>query len=422
MFGCNNDKYVMYNTMNCGNRIVKSRIYNTKSSSYRILNYDKDILCKDDTDNAIYRSVIYSNPEHELLCFSPPKSIAFGEFINKYPNFEDGICANEIIEGVMINMFFDKRVDSWEIATKCAVSGNYSFIKKTQTIPSMKESFLKSPQVSNGLLLSKKYTFLEMFMDALHSGSRKIKSNPIVEYFPKQYTYSFVLQHPKNTIVLNIEKPRIFLVAVYEICENRVVQIPSTIFEEWDFLLNLSGIIEFPKKMNEDNYQELIHNYCTVYTDFIKPGIMLTNLNTGERSKLLNPVYRKIQKNRIHIPNVYYHFLCLRRISKTDLFLEHYPSYKKCFKKFEYEYKDFVNQLHESYLLRYVKKSPIVISEKYTIHISKIHKNVFLKSLGGNIKKMIQSKDIEDYLGKFTPDELLFYLNYDRRNYPMSMV
>jgi hypothetical protein len=368
------------------------------------MNYTKDFLCFDDYETSKYRSVILSNPENKLLCFSPPKSIKYDIFMEKYPDIDENIYVSEMVEGVMINLFYDERIQSWEIATKCAIGGNY------------KHKTLSVQETSN------KNSFIELFLDALQCMSRvkplckRLNQNKVIEIFPKKYCYNFVLQHPKNKIILNIENPKLYLVGVYEIQGNTAVKIPPHVFENWDIFLNIHGIIHYPKKIYENSYDKIIAKYCSIYTTNINPGIMITNVEDGERTKIMNQVYTNRRKNNETNPTMQYQFLCFNRIDKTDDFLKYFPVCKKEFRKRKTEYLDFIYNIHSSYMLKYIEGSRTKISPKYLVHVHRIHHTIYLPSLC--IKKQPVTKDIvKKYVENMEPSELFFYLNYDNRLY-----
>ena len=382
--------------------LITKKIYQNANMLYTIMNYTKDFLCFDDYETSKYRSVIFSNPQNKLLCFSPPKSIKYDKFMEEYDTIDNNIYVNEMIEGVMINLFYDERMDSWEIATKSAIGGNYKHKK--------------------GIDLHNKKSFIELFLDALQCVStikpfsKRLNQNKIIEILPKQYCYNFVLQHPENKIILKIETPKLYLVGVYKIGENVAIKIPQPVFENWDIFLNINGIIHFPKEIYENSYDTIISKYCSVYTNYTNPGIMITNLENGERTKILNPVYANRRKRNNQNPNMQYQYLCLNRIDKTEDFLKYYPVCKNQFKKFKIEYVDFIYNIHRSYILKYVEGSKTEISPKYLAHIDRLHNTIYLPSLCR--KKQNITKDIvKQYVEKIEPDKLLFYLNYDNRLY-----
>ena len=48
-------------------------------------------------------------------------------FLKKYNNgVKDNLYINEFIEGFMVNLFYDKNMRSWEIATKTHIGGDNS--------------------------------------------------------------------------------------------------------------------------------------------------------------------------------------------------------------------------------------------------------------------------------------------------------
>ena len=51
----------------------------------------------------------------KLLCYSLPKSIEYKEFQNKYELKDEDVIVTEIIEGTMINVFYDEREEKWKI-------------------------------------------------------------------------------------------------------------------------------------------------------------------------------------------------------------------------------------------------------------------------------------------------------------------
>lgn len=139
-------------TVNYNQDKIKTKTYNKSNVTYTILNYDNNVICHDDVSNGYYRSVIISSPENKLLAFSPQKSLKTEAFIEKYSTINESIFMNEIIEGTMVNLFFDERLGQWEISTRGAVGGSYFYYRNQYDIDSDKR---------------KQTSFYQMFLEAL---------------------------------------------------------------------------------------------------------------------------------------------------------------------------------------------------------------------------------------------------------------
>lgn len=411
---------------------IHSKTYtNTKGMLYTILNNDSTCITFDDNETRVYRSIVLDDTSN-IVCFSPMNGVPLDTFIEKYPQLTSDIYANEIMEGTMINLFYEKRSQTWEISTRGAIGGNYWFYR-TKYANNVTENDV-----------SKQTTFRQMFMEALrYNKYDELDTVQFLDLLPKNYCYSFVLQHPENHIVLVNEAPRLFLVSVYDLADdNRCVFIPPTIYESWECFSNIP--IEFPQHYSSDSYDTIRQKYASIQADYSSMGVMFTNITTGDRASMENPVYEEVKKLRGNNPNLQYQYFCLERSEQTQSFLNYFPIYKKIFGTFSRQYHDFITNVHQSYFSYYVKKEGIPIAKKYFIHASKIHHNIYLPSIG--IKKVdietvkvegydnaseitieepiatpmkynkivITRKVVKDYFDALTPSEILYYLSYDK--------
>ena len=154
--------------------------YFTKSNEkYYIIKYCKEFI-KNDLVNkyGLLRSIV-TNSEGKILSYSPPKSHNPEKFMELYPDSSNPLYAEEFIEGTMINVFFNSSCGvsgCWQIATRNTVGAEVTYFK-----------------------LETAKTFNVMFMEACNACNFNINTlNP-------EYSYSFVLQHPNNRIVLPIK-------------------------------------------------------------------------------------------------------------------------------------------------------------------------------------------------------------------------
>jgi len=394
-------------------RYVSTKICVSPSASYKIYNYDKTILSCLDTIHNQYRSVVCSYPENKLLCFSPPKSMEYCDFIKKYPKMIESpnkkgelpiknIIATEKIEGISIQLFYDERIGSWEISTKTNISGNYWYFNNERQNTT---------------------TFRDMFMDALiHDRSSSLNTNPWINILPKSHCYSFVLQHPENQIVLPLKRPKLWLIAIYRIViskESLAIQIPSFEYKNWRIFNDIIGIVDFPKELNVETYEEL-QKYVLKYKNHpfrLSKGIVIWNEKTGERTTLNNENYKDLVILRSLVPDFQYEYLCMKRAQKIDEYLQFFPQYKKNVMAMNRLYDDFVNTLHRCYMDVYVFKTECFdnVSHQYKPHVENLHKKIYLRNLHTRHPVKITKKCVSSYIEHMEPREQLYMLSYLRR-------
>ena len=393
-------------------------------SMYKIYNYDKTILsCLDNFHNK-YRSVVFNYPENELLSFSPPKSIEYNEFVKKYPKIglaEEPILATEKIEGISINLFYDSRIQSWEINTKTNIGGNYWYFMKPAVSNTLVSDNFPSHTFSKcSTDIQKSSTFYDMFLDALiQPRNTNLNDNPWINELPKNCCYSFVLQHPENQIIVPIKSPKLWLVAIYEIRNNCAIHIPSFEYKTWSILMNLTGVIDFPRELRINSYEELqndIAKYKNHPFRFTK-GIVLWNEKTGDRTLLNNPIYNELLKLRELFPGFQYEYFCMKRIGKIAEYSEYFPHYKKKVVAMENIYDDYVKTLHTCYMNVYVFKTADIntISYYYRPFIEEMHKTIYLPSITTRKPVKITKQIVKSYISRMEPRELLYLFSYLRR-------
>jgi len=403
---------------------INKRMYTVRHSglAYEILTYDKHFLCDKGAPKHITqcRSVIFSHPEHKLLSFSPPKSITVDEFyknnINNNITDISDIYANEMIEGTLLHLFYDNRNQSWEIATKNAIGGQYNlFQNKSNSQHSNSQSTYNKSNTP---------TVYRMFLDALRSPpSTDINHIPTIQNLSQQYSYSFVLQHPKNPIILPIKFPELYLVAVYDVfgpLHNglRAIAIPPPVFQQWPAFYNTTilfpAMVDLSAKktdnLNKDNLSSM--------------GIMIINTRTGDRCSIRNPEYTNALQCRNVNPGHLYQFLCLLRIGRVKDYLQHFSKQKVTCSKFDALYQTMIEDIHSAYMNTYVYRKNNVIYPslaKYQPIIQRLHKEIYLPSLSKhkrpnnghyneqyNIK--ITHAIVRDFIYKIEPREQIDYL------------
>ena len=380
---------------------LKIKEYTPKSKeenpvSYKIITNQVN----QDPDFAHYSSIVFAAPENTLVSFSLPAGITVDEFRGKYPEITDDIYINECIEGTMLSLFYDSRIKRWELASKGAVGAHYWYYR-TQ-YPSSNDTS------SEGAYGAQQRTFRQMFLDAFRAGEGEdLDSLPFLEYFPKEYSYTFVLRHPENHIVQMVENPVVYLVAVYHICDNRAIYIPPIIYEEWDCFFNIRGLLEFPQSYDNTEYDD----YMTQHENPYFMGYMLTNIRTGERCHIENASYAYLRELRSNHPNMQYLFFELRGSGRIHEFLHYFPQYTGLFTQFHVQYNKFVTHIHGLYLTNYIQRTGAKCPAEYFPLVYKLHHEVFIPSMAADAKLVMRKPVVDDFLSRLSPGALIHYLS-----------
>ena len=393
------------------------KIREKMTMDYKILNYDQSCVCFDDYETGKSRSVIVSRNTGRVMAYGPPKSVSIETFKDRYPEFEDhmpgDVYITEIVEGTMINLFFDRERNTWEIATKSAVGGHYWYYR----------------QHYGTNVGSNQYTFRQMFMEAVgESALSDLNDSYLVQDLDKNMSYSFVLQHPANHIVLDIYVPKTYLVAIYEInyCENTVRHVPL-----FEYYQNHAVLIH--KYQYGVFYLPTVYNSLLLcdsnkmrYSDLDTPnvmtyfpvGYMLIHSQTGDRVTVKSENYERLKAIRGNHPNLQYQYLAIMRSGKVADFLYYFPVYKKMFDQFYEQMSDYVKSVHKLYLEVYVKKNRQIlenVSKMTRLHLQTLH---FQKHI---LDKQVVTRSLvfEWFLKTMEPGQLLYLLRGKPHGYPI---
>jgi hypothetical protein len=338
----------------------RASVYN--DITYDVIKYNKKLLTPETISTyGLCRSVILNKEQH-IVSFAPPKSMATNLFLEKYPVKNPLIIAEEMVEGTMINVFWDGV--GWEVATRSTIGAQNKFYMP----PNPK-------------------TFFDMFQEAADQCGMKL------ENLNQAFCYSFVLQHPENKMVVGFETPGLYLVAVYKInnpsCTIDVIDPRSC-------NLNI-GLVKFPEIYEFDTWDDLKTRFEDA-ADINILGTMIHNLETGERTKIRNTNYEQVRRLRGNQPKLKYQYLVLRKSGeKEDEYLSHFSEHTEQFKEWREEVDTFSRDLYNKYVLCFVTKkhSPDDCSFYLKKTLYSLH-DLYFYELKGQSKKITR-----DYVSKF---------------------
>lgn len=353
-----------------------------------VLKYVKSKLTTENIDSlGLFRSIIV-NKDGEIVSFAPPKSINYDVFSQS--NEYDKCYIQNFPEGTMINVFFDKFIDDWQITTRSSIGAKCNFN------------------------MDSNITYRYMFLDAMnHIGLE-------FEDLDKTCCYSFVLQHPENRIVVPISKPALILTNKYKIDNNQIFNNNS-----FDKILKFSTLAmhtindkSFKDSVNYtgDNWRQLSDHFFSDNLPYQFQGVMIWN-NKGQRTKIRNSNYEKVKHLKGNSPKLQYHYYYLRQNGAVGDFLKYYPEYKGEFSDFRRELHKYTSQLYQNYIKCFIKKEkPLVeFPYQYKTHMFKIHE-LYLNDLKLD-GKFVNKQVVMNYVNTLPPPRLMHVINHIKKQY-----
>lgn len=360
-------------------KIYKNKENNDYPITFYFLHYNKTKLTINNYHTmGLFRSILIDN--NKVYVFSPPKSIPINSFITTpYSNY----ILEELVEGTMINLFWNSYSKHWDITTKNTIGG-----------------YCKYDQ-------DKSMTFRDMFLDAM------IKQELEFDDFDKTICYSFVLQHPDNRIVIPFKDSKLILVGLYKIDGFKI-----TILNKYD--CKIKNII-FPKTFKEyanyqgSNWTDLRNFLQDMNLDYRITGVNIYNKNNGLRSKIRNPVYEYVRRLKGNSPKIQFQYYSLRQVGKVGEFLKYYNEYRDVFTILRNDLHTWTIQLWLNYIKCYVKKEKPLIEfpKKFRVHMYNLHQ-IFLNDLR-ELKHYISKQIVIKYVNSIEPAKLMYSINYDLR-------
>lgn len=388
--------------------------WKTDTGMYSIIKYDKQAfgLVQEDYDTiGLLRSVVVDDTGR-IVAYSPPKCLSITEQREKSFNDNNIMtapsdsttnewCAEEFVEGTMINMFYSEKGSAWEIATKSTVGGNVVFYAP------------KNPKET--VEIRDKDTFRNMFFETCAKIGFKY------EELPKEFMYTFVLQHPKNRIVLPITEAKIYIIGLYSINNDTldITQLSTAGFVE----KYGAGVILRPKQLFADNYsvEGFKSEYASMNASYNTMGVVFCNMVTGDRMKVRNPTYEMVKNLKGGEQKLQLQYLTLRHGGRVADYLKTYPEYKGDFAVFRGQLHGFTRSLHQNYLDCFVFKKRVFseFPQQYKKFMSGLHKK-YLEELREN-KGSVTFSYVVEFVNTQNPMFLMYSLNYVVREHKKTV-
>ena len=371
---------------------------NDYKHSYFLVNYDKKILQKRVDDGVEYgyeqyvRSVIL-NENRKIVCFSPPmcqprletkaKDADTCNDKDKELEFSKVKFAEEFVEGTMVNLFYNPSndVQGWEFSTRNVVS------------PAEKRE--------SGSGVMDKKCFRRMFFEACASVGLNFDD------LPKEYSYSFVLQHPDNVIVAPVKSIALYIVAIYYIDGTTVYEMDRSVMR-WSSFSGVRHPARFGLK-NEEDYRKILNVWASNNSLYYYPGVMFRT-HEGARYKYRNPNYEFMKNAKGVVEKNRFAYLHLKKLGKLQSHFERFPENELEFFRHSTNFYNYMHNLHKNYMECYVnKKKPLKeYAVEYKKNMFQLHEHykMMLKTTG----KRVNIEVVIEFMNEQSLSSQLFVL------------
>lgn len=407
----------------------------TPSGTFYILKYDRAKL-KDSEYETVgrFRSVVFDS-KGEICCIAPPKMLKLTDEMKTWSvNSEGGnLVAEELVEGMMVNLFYYKGTEKWYVATKSCV-GEVSFDhiheSEAEAAAAVVSASAATTEVVEGARAYQKLNIQEILrrricdvLSVLHGGLAAV---------PRQYCYSFVLQHPKNPIVNVITTPKLYLVAVYELLKGEGVGVGevSTIRVNRDIFSScfvgtvshtpsvLTCVADETDAASATITPHTVEDYCRMYgstetRSVSLPGVVFVDKDTGFCYKQRNPKYESVKKRKGVEQKLLIQYLQLRKDRSIDEHLKTHPQHSRVFNAFRERLHEYTLRLYDAYIDHYIKKNAKPLKEydrELKAHMYKLHYDVYLTTMK-EVGLFVTKHTVINYVNNLAAAQQLACLN-----------
>ena len=364
----------------------------TSQTQYYLINYDKKIMRKNKSESdkrcvKHFRSVVL-NEDYKVIGFSPPMC----ETKDVVLDVDNIQFAEEFVEGTMVNVFYNSAndVQDWVFSTKNTISP----VEK----PTGK-------------------CFRSMFLEACTN------ANLNFDDLPKEYCYSFVMQHPDNVIVAPVKNTALYIVAIYLVKNGDDLTV-ATAYEmersilRWGSFSKVSHPARLGMKKGQGDFDKIVKTYASPDSLYYYPGVMFRTF-AGERFKLRNPNYEMVKNAKGLGARCEIVYLHLKQMNYLRKHFERCPEDEVAFFEFQSKLYNYTSTLHKNYLDCYIYKKMSLkdFPLKYRNNMYKLH-NDYLNVLKSEGKRVTLSHVVQ-FVNNLSVPSQIYFLN-QKESEPLS--
>jgi hypothetical protein len=371
---------------NTSGKELKTTISSVEKGGYKMITYKKNTVSDETiTTVGLFRSVIF-NSNDQLVCFAPPKAMTYEKF--KETHHLHLVNVEEFIDGTMINMFWDKIIDT-EYGDDSGIIGDGWRITTRKNIGADNRFYRYSNNCTQR-------NFGELFRETFAN------TGIDVEKLDKSYCYSFVMRHPENRVVSYVKEPELYLTDAF-LLENpsdahyKVTAAYHSSCRGMPAFLNSN--VRFPRSFNVDNYDQLEQMVDGHSPDgSLTKGYMIHCKQTGSRTKIVPEEYNFVKELRGNFADLRFLFLTLHRQGRVHEYLHYYPENYPLFAEYTHLLNDYIHCMFMLYRDCFISKTKPLAEypANYRTHMYKLHG--IYKQYYQPIRMGIRYSDVVDYV------------------------
>jgi len=389
----------------CAERGFLFHFSKTPSGVFYTLKYDRAKLTEEQYESlGRFRSVVF-NSKGQVCCVAPPKMLKISESMKSLPVNSAGghLSAEELVEGIMVNLFWYS--GKWYVATKsCVGEVSFDHIVEAQAEAQVEGAGAGAAADDEG----SRPTFQRLSVqEVLRRRICEVLSllPGGMDTVPKDYCYSFVVQHPKYQIVNTITVPKLYLIAVYQLslAPESVVGVNAIRIDRDIFSANFGGSVshmpsgltcvadaEADDAATATFTPHTVSDYCALYSSpqtassVSLPGVVFVDKDTGFCYKMRNAKYESVKKRKGMEQKLMAQYLQLRKDHGIDEYLKYHPQHSRAFRQFRDRLHDYTQRLYDAYIEHYVKKDAKPLKDydrELKTHMYKLHYDVYLATM-----------------------------------------
>jgi hypothetical protein len=407
----------------CAERGYLLHFSKTESSDvFYTLKYDRAKLTAEQYSTVgRLRSVVF-DAAGRICSIAPPKMLALTDDMKTHEvnSVSGSLTAEELVEGIMVNLFWkagagaDDSNGKWYIATKsCVGEVSYDHILQVEAEAQVAAAATVGSETTTEAGAGADAgtgTETDTSRGFQKLGVQEILRRRICEVLsllpgglagvPKEYCYSFVVQHPKNQIVNTITVPKLYLVAVYQLTSLDDGGVNAIRINRDIFSANFGGSVShMPSTLTcvlDDTETaaatvtpHTVEDYCKMYASadtrsVSLPGVVFVDKDSGFCYKKRNPKYESVKKRKGMEQKLMAQYLQLRKDRAIDEYLKYHPQHSRAFRQFRDRLHDYTQRLYDAYIEHYVKKDAKPLKEydrELKTHMYKLHYDTYLATM-----------------------------------------